>query len=98
MTTVDKYLGKVRNVFSKLTAAEDECLSRADLVEIVGEAHYSVVRGALLATDKVESAMGGAGGLVIKRAQGNRREWGKSAEARARRYLDELEDSLVEEG
>src|SRR4051794_23248957 len=98
MATVDEYLGKVRSVFTKLTAADDECLSRADLVEMVGESHYPVVRGALLATEKVESAMGRAGGLVVKRAQGNRREWGQSAETKARRYLDDAQESRVAEG
>ncbi len=90
MSTVEEYLGKARRVFDSLLASSDECLSRAQIVETIGESHYSIIRGTLLATDKVESGAGRAGGLVVKRARGNRREWGQSAEIKARRYLQEM--------
>jgi transcriptional regulator with XRE-family HTH domain len=98
MKTTDEYLDSARRVFAKLTASPKECLSRAELVEMVGETDYQLVRGALLATEKVETAAGRAGGLTVKRAQGNRREWGQAADVRARRYLDDqVRDSSNDE-
>ncbi|HEX4340077.1 MAG TPA: hypothetical protein VH062_29420 [Polyangiaceae bacterium] len=89
MTRVDQLLAKTKNVFEKLVKAEEESLSRASIEGLSTEEDYEVVRGALLATEKVEAAMGRAGGLTVKRAQGNRREWGAAAESRARRFLEE---------
>jgi transcriptional regulator with XRE-family HTH domain len=88
MPTTTEYMDKVQRVFANLTSSSEECLSRAELVEMVGETDYPLVRGALLATEKVETAAGRAGGLAVKRTQGNRREWGRAADVKARRYLD----------
>jgi transcriptional regulator with XRE-family HTH domain len=89
MPTTDEYMDKVQRVFAKLTSSSKECLSRAELVEMVGETDYVLVRGALLATEKVETAAGRAGGLAVRRTQGNRREWGQAADVKARRYFDD---------
>src|SRR5215208_5175244 len=88
MPTIVEYMDKVQRVFANLASSSEECLSRAELVEMVGETDYPLVRGALLATEKVETAAGRAGGLAVKRTQGNRREWGRAADVKARRYLD----------
>lgn len=56
MPTTDEYMDKVQRVFAKLASSSKECLSRAELVEMVGETDYLLVRGALLATEKVETA------------------------------------------
>lgn len=98
MKTIDEYLDCARRVFAKLTASPKECLSRSELVEMVGETDYALIRSALLATEKVETAAGRAGGLTVKRAQGNRREWGQAADVKARRYLGEqVEESPYNE-
>ena len=98
MKATDEYLDSIRRVFAKLTASPKECLSRAEIVEMVGETDYPIVRGALLATEKVETAAGRTGGLTVKRAQGNRREWGQAADVKARRYFDDqVRDSSNDE-
>lgn len=91
MTTIDDYLRRARIIFEKLTVAPDESLSKTELLEAVSDADYELVRRALLATEKVDATSGRAGGLTIRRTQGNRREWGHAAETKARRFLEEYE-------
>ncbi len=94
MKTAAQYLDIVKRLFRQMVKSPDECLSRAEIIDEVesrgfGEDDYAIVREALLATEKVEAAAGRAGGLAIRRAQGNRREWGQAAEAKARRHIEE---------
>lgn len=91
MGTVEDCLRKARRTFDRMIASPEESLSKAELLELVGGEQYDLVRGALLATEKVDSATGRAGGLTIRRSQGNRREWNQTADAKARRYLEDQE-------
>lgn len=88
MSRVDQLLDKTRETFELLAKAPDVCLSKAAMLESVGQEDYEAVRAALLATDKVEVASGRNGGLAMRRVKGNRREWGASAEKRARQFLE----------
>lgn len=77
----------VRMVFERMLNAPNEMLSKADLQIIVGKYDYDRVKGALLATEKVEGVTGRAGGISIRRAKGNRRKWTNAAESKARSFL-----------
>lgn len=97
MTSSHDLLQIVRETFESLVAADDQSLSKAELAELLRTDEYEIVRGALLATDKVDAIPGRGGGLTFRRTQGNRREWGAAAETKAQRFLSEHANQQEEE-